>query len=144
MDTLFELASLRQLVARWKKEGRKIAFVPTMGNLHDGHLSLLEYAHSLGDRTIMSIFVNPVHFGENEDYQSYPATLDQDSEKLKENSLDILFAPDLQEIYPGGVDVDTRITVPGLSSMLCGEFRPDHFSGVATVVTKLLINIKPD
>ena len=144
MDTLFDLVSLRQVIAQWKKEGRKIAFVPTMGNLHAGHLSLLKHARSLGDRTIMSIFVNPIQFGESEDYQSYPDTHEQDSETLKENSLDVLFAPDLKEIYPGGMDVDTRLTVPGLSSILCGEFRPDHFSGVATVVTKLLINIEPD
>ncbi len=144
MDTLFDLVSLRQVIAQWKKEGRKIAFVPTMGNLHAGHLSLLKHARSLGDRTIMSIFVNPIQFGESEDYQSYPDTHEQDSETLKENSLDVLFAPDLKEIYPGGMDVDTRLTVPGLSSILCGEFRPDHFPGVATVVTKLLINIEPD
>jgi len=144
MDTLFDLASLRQVISQWKKEGRKIAFVPTMGNLHAGHLSLLKHAHSLGDRTIMSIFVNPIQFGENEDYQSYPDTLEQDSKTLKENSLDVLFAPDLKEMYPGGMNVDTRLTVPGLSSILCGEFRPDHFSGVATVVTKLFINIEPD
>lgn len=144
METVFDMANLRRVIAAWKKQGARIAFVPTMGNLHAGHLSLLEKARELGDRTITSIFVNPIQFGKGEDYESYPSTLEADSEKLDEHKLDVLFAPNLHELYPGGVNVDTRVTVPGLSSILCGRFRPDHFSGVATVVTKLFINIKPD
>jgi pantoate--beta-alanine ligase len=115
-----------------------------MGNLHDGHLSLLERAREISDRTIVSIFVNPIQFGKGEDYEKYPSTLDADRQKLESNNLDLLFAPDLKELYPGGMDVDTRVNVPGLSTILCGKFRPDHFSGVATVVTKLLINVTPD
>jgi len=144
METVFDLQRLRQIIAGWQREGHVIAFVPTMGNLHAGHLSLLEKARELGDKTILSIFVNPIQFGKGEDYEKYPSTLDADSRHLKEYDLDVLFAPDLDALYPGGVDVDTRVTVPGLSSILCGRFRPGHFSGVATVVTKLFVNIRPD
>ncbi len=144
METVFDLPRLRQIIAGWQREGQVIAFVPTMGNLHAGHLSLLEKARELGDKTIVSIFVNPIQFGKGEDYEKYPSTLETDSRHLKEYDLDVLFAPDLAALYPGGVDVDTRVSVPGLSSILCGKFRPEHFSGVATVVTKLFINIKPD
>lgn len=139
-----DLQSLRQTTDRWKKDGLRIAFVPTMGNLHDGHLSLLDKAADLADRTVVSIFVNPIQFGHGEDYERYPSTLEEDSGKLRARGLDLLFAPDLAELYPGGVDEDTRVTVPYLSSILCGRFRPGHFSGVATVVTKLFINVRPD
>jgi pantoate--beta-alanine ligase len=144
MKTVFDLPSLRREIIDWKQQGLRIAFVPTMGNLHDGHLSLLERAGQLGDRTIVSIFVNPIQFGRGEDYENYPSTLDADREKLESSKLDLLFTPDLKELYPGGMDSDTRVNVPKLSTILCGKFRPDHFSGVATVVTKLLINVTPD
>jgi len=144
METVFDLDGLRRVVRRWRAAGENIAFVPTMGNLHVGHFSLLERARELADRTIVSIFVNPIQFGKGEDYENYPSTLDEDREGLAANNLDLLFAPDLRQLYPGGVDVDTRVMVPGLSHILCGRFRPGHFSGVATVVTKLLINTQPD
>jgi len=144
MKTVFELPELRQVIAGWRRDGRRIAFVPTMGNLHSGHISLLEKARELADRTIASIFVNPIQFGRGEDYENYPSTLDQDRKKLEASNLDLLFMPNLKELYPGGVDEDTRVNVPGLSSILCGKFRPGHFSGVATVVSKLLINVTPD
>jgi pantoate--beta-alanine ligase len=144
MKTVFDLQSLRQVIAEWKREGSKIAFVPTMGNLHAGHISLLERAREVADRTVVSIFVNPIQFGKGEDYENYPSTLDADSKKLEASNLDLLFVPNLKELYPGGVDVDTRVNIPKLSSILCGKFRPGHFSGVATVVTKLLINVTPD
>lgn len=140
----YNLQSLRQTIDRWKMDGERIAFVPTMGNLHDGHLSLLDKAVELADRTVVSIFVNPIQFGHGEDYERYPSTLEEDSDKLRARGLDLLFAPDLAELYPGGMDEDTRVTVPHLSSVLCGRFRPGHFSGVATVVTKLFINVRPD
>lgn len=130
-------------VAVWKLEGLSIALVPTMGNLHEGHLSLLNQARVIADRTVVSIFVNPIQFGKGEDYERYPSTLEADRKKLADNGLDLLFAPDLKQLYPGGTDSDTRITVPELSNILCGEFRPGHFSGVATVVMKLLINVQP-
>ena len=144
METSFDLKSLRERVRGWKSEGLSIGLVPTMGNLHAGHVSLLERARDMADRTVASIFVNPIQFGKGEDYERYPSTLVEDQEKLGAAGLNLLFAPDLAELYPGGIEEDTRITVPQLSDILCGEFRPGHFSGVATVVAKLLINVQPD
>lgn len=144
METVFDLESLRGKISEWKRQSVRIAFVPTMGNLHQGHISLLTRAKEMADRTVMSIFVNPIQFGKGEDYLRYPSTLEDDKKILEENQLDLLFAPDLEQLYPGGMDVDTRVTVPELSNILCGEFRPGHFPGVATVVTKLLINVQPD
>ncbi|MGI9230057.1 MAG: pantoate--beta-alanine ligase, partial [Gammaproteobacteria bacterium] len=109
-----------------------------------GHLSLLRRASELADKTIVSIFVNPIQFGKGEDYEKYPSTLEADREKLAEYSLDLLFTPDLSQLYPGGTDIDCRINVPELTDILCGQFRPGHFSGVATVVAKLFINAQPD
>ncbi len=144
METVSSLADLRALVGRWKQAGYSIALVPTMGNLHDGHISLLHHARECADRTVVSIFVNPIQFGQGEDYEKYPSTLADDKNKLEKYGLDLLFTPDLGQLYPGGTDTDTRINVPELSNILCGEFRPGHFSGVATVVTKLLSNVQPD
>ena len=144
METVSSLADLRALVGRWKQAGYSIALVPTMGNLHDGHISLLHHARECADRTVVSIFVNPIQFGKGEDYEKYPSTLADDKNKLEKYGLDLLFTPDLGQLYPGGTDTDTRINVPELSNILCGEFRPGHFSGVATVVTKLLSNVQPD
>jgi len=144
MQTVHGLPDLREIILHWRRQGHSIAFVPTMGNLHGGHLSLLARARELADRTVMSIFVNPIQFGRGEDYERYPSTLAEDSRKLSANGLDLLFAPDLAQLYPGGFDTDTRVTVPELSDILCGKFRPGHFSGVATVVSKLLINVQPD
>lgn len=144
MQTVHGLPDLREIIRHWHRQGHTIAFVPTMGNLHGGHLSLLTCARELADRTVVSIFVNPIQFGKGEDYERYPSTLTEDSRKLSANGLDLLFAPDLAQLYPGGFDADTRVTVPELSDILCGQFRPGHFSGVATVVSKLLINVQPD
>ena len=102
------------LSARWKREGHTIALVPTMGNLHDGHISLLNHAREHADRTVVSIFVNPIQFGKGEDYEKYPSTLAEDKNKLEKYGLDLLFTPDLESLYPGGTDTDTRINVPGL------------------------------
>ncbi|MEM7469515.1 MAG: pantoate--beta-alanine ligase [Pseudomonadota bacterium] len=144
MKTVYDTHSLRNIVQRWRNNEEKVAFVPTMGNLHDGHLSLLNHARQLADRTIVSIFVNPIQFGKGEDYENYPSTLKQDGQKLSENGADILFAPNLSQLYPGGLEEDTRVSVPSLSKILCGKFRPGHFSGVATVVTKLFFSVLPD
>ena len=144
METVFSTADLRVKISAWRRAGERIAFVPTMGNLHDGHIALLERARHEADRTVVSIFVNPIQFGQGEDYAKYPSTLESDQEKLRRSGLDVLFAPNLQELYPAGTEEDTRVTVPGLSSILCGEFRPGHFSGVATVVTKLFYSVMPD
>ncbi|MBI1732250.1 MAG: pantoate--beta-alanine ligase [Gammaproteobacteria bacterium] len=144
MLTVHDLPDLREIIRHWKRQGNSIALVPTMGNLHGAHLSLLARAREIADRTVVSIFVNPIQFGKGEDYERYPSTLAEDSRKLSANGLDLLFAPDLTQLYPGGLDVDTRITVPELSDILCGRFRPGHFSGVATVVSKLFVNVEPD
>ena len=144
METVFSTADLRIKVSAWRRAGERGAFVPTMGNLHDGHIALLDRARQEADRTVFSIFVNPIQFGQGEDYAKYPSTLRSDQEKLSRRGLDVLFAPNLQELYPAGTEEDTRVTVPGLSSILCGEFRPEHFSGVATVVTKLFFSVLPD
>lgn len=144
METVFSLADLRATIQRWRRESARIALVPTMGNLHAGHISLLERARTLADRTVVSIFVNPIQFGKGEDYAKYPSTLDADIDKLGAAGLDVLFAPNLEQLYPGGIEEDTRVTVPGLSTILCGQYRPGHFSGVATVVTKLFNNVQPD
>lgn len=138
------LPDLREIIRHWRRQGHTIGFVPTMGNLHGGHISLLARARELADRTVVSVFVNPIQFGKGEDYERYPSTLPEDSSKLSANGLDLLFAPDLKQLYPGGMDVDTRVTVPQLSDILCGKYRPGHFSGVATVVTKLFANVEPD
>ncbi|NNM01452.1 MAG: pantoate--beta-alanine ligase [Gammaproteobacteria bacterium] len=140
-----DLPGLRAAIADWQHHGRSIALVPTMGNLHDGHISLLERAREAADRTVVSIFVNPIQFGKGEDYERYPSTLDADRARLEAAGLDLLFAPDLAQLYPGGTDDDTRVTVPPqLAGILCGAYRPGHFSGVATVVSKLFINARPD
>jgi pantoate--beta-alanine ligase len=144
METVFSTADLRIKVSAWRRAGERVAFVPTMGNLHDGHIALLDRARQEADRTVFSIFVNPIQFGQGEDYAKYPSTLRSDQEKLSRRGLDVLFAPNLQELYPAGTEEDTRVTVPGLSSILCGEFRPEHFAGVATVVTKLFFSVLPD
>lgn len=144
MDTVFSVADLRQTVAGWRRDGATCAFVPTMGNLHEGHITLLRKAQTLADRTVVSIFVNPIQFGRGEDYARYPSTLEEDQAKLSAAGLDLLFAPNLDQLYPGGMEEDTRITVPGLSTILCGQYRPGHFSGVATVVAKLFNNVQPD
>ena len=144
MESSFNIESLRKTMRQWKLAGQSVALVPTMGNLHDGHLSLLRHGKKIADRTVVSIFVNPIQFGRGGDYDRYPSTLDEDFAILEDAGLDLVFAPDLQELYPGGTSEDTRVTVPAISDILCGEFRPGHFSGVATVVIKLLINVQPD
>lgn len=144
MLTVKDPQQLRAVLHGWRQAGQRVALVPTMGNLHDGHFSLLEKARAIADRTVVSIFVNPIQFGKGEDYARYPSTLEQDGAKLSAHGLDLLFAPNLDDLYPGGMDRDTRVTVPILDHILCGTFRPGHFSGVATVVTKLFIMVQPD
>lgn len=144
METVSSLAGLRAVINGWKRAGHSIALVPTMGNLHDGHIALLNQARDRAERTVLSIFVNPIQFGRGEDYDKYPSTLAEDKNRLEQYGLDLLFMPDLRQLYPGGMDIDARVNVPGLSNILCGRSRPRHFSGVATVVAKLLVNAQPD
>jgi pantoate--beta-alanine ligase len=144
MDTVTTIAAVREHVRRWRSEGRRVAFVPTMGNLHAGHVSLIETARRHGERFVASIFVNPMQFGPNEDFAHYPRTPAQDARMLAEAGCDLMFMPDVLEIYPNGSGRATRVDVPGLSSILDGEFRPGHFEGVATVVAKLFHIVEPD
>ncbi len=144
MKTVRTIESLRENLKGWRQFDDSIALVPTMGNLHAGHLSLLELARTLADRVVVSIFVNPTQFGPGEDYAAYPRTLDADRRQLTHANVDILFAPPVEEIYPDGESGGTVVAVPGLSTILCGEFRPGHFDGVASVVTRLFNIVGPD
>ncbi|MGH8181194.1 MAG: pantoate--beta-alanine ligase [Steroidobacteraceae bacterium] len=144
MDTVTTIAAVHEHVRCWRNEGRRTAFVPTMGNLHAGHVSLIETARSHGDLFVASIFVNPMQFGPNEDFAHYPRTPAQDARMLSDAGCDLMFMPDVAEIYPNGSERATRVEVPGLSSILDGEFRPGHFEGVATVVAKLFHIVEPD
>jgi pantoate--beta-alanine ligase len=144
METVTTIAAVRERVRGWHREGLRVAFVPTMGNLHAGHVSLIETARRHGDRFVASIFVNPMQFGPNEDFAHYPRTPGEDARMLAEAGCDLMFMPDVGEIYPHGSQRATRVEVPGLSSILCGEFRPGHFEGVATVVAKLFHIVEPD
>lgn len=144
METVHFIDSLRMQVATIRKAGERIALVPTMGNLHLGHLRLVEAAKSMAHRSIVSIFVNPLQFGSNEDLDSYPRTLEEDKHQLRQVGLDLLFVPSAREMYPQGTECATRVEVTNLSHILCGASRPVHFAGVATVVTKLLNIVQPD
>lgn len=144
MKTVHTIAELRARVATWKRADERVAFVPTMGNLHRGHIHLVERARELAPRTVASIFVNPTQFGPKEDFAGYPRTLDEDSRQLAAVGLDLLFAPSVGEMYPRPLDEMTQVTVPELSGILCGASRPIHFRGVATVVSKLFNMVQPD
>ncbi len=135
---------LRQAVADWRESGDRIALVPTMGNLHRGHLELVKQARKVGDRVIVSVFVNPTQFGEGEDYKTYPRTLEIDALQLKRTSTDVLFAPEVSDVYPFGRRGATTVHVPELTSEFCGASRPGHFDGVATVVSRLYFMVQPD
>ena len=128
----------------WRTESGRIAFVPTMGNLHAGHLKLVRHARAIAERVVVSIFVNPMQFAQNEDYTSYPVTHEDDIKALQEVDADLLFMPEVSEVYDGGTGRTTQVVVPGLNAILEGEFRPTHFDGVTTVVTKLFNMLQPD
>jgi len=136
------VADLRAHVAPWRKAGKSIALVPTMGALHAGHLSLVTLAKSKADRVVVSIFVNPIQFGPREDFNTYPRDEAGDIEKLRAAGADLVFAPNTAEMYPAGFS--TKVSIRDLTEDLCGANRPNHFDGVATVVTKLLLQCAPD
>jgi pantoate--beta-alanine ligase len=139
------VAELRACVSGSRTRGERVGLVPTMGNLHEGHLSLIETARRHGaDAVVVSIFVNPLQFGPTEDYATYPRTPEEDHAALAAKGVALVFAPTVEEMYPGGQVATTRVEVPGLSSILCGQFRPGHFVGVATVVSKLFNMAQPD
>ena len=136
-DLCFELAEIR-------KSKKKISLVPTMGNLHEGHLSLIKYAQNISDYTVVSIFVNPTQFVAGEDFDEYPRTLDSDIESISRLNVDLVFVPDTEEIYPVNDQASIEVPVSELESIHCGKYRPGHFRGVATVVSKLFDMVKPD
>ena len=144
MDTLNTISELRETVRAARMSGKEIAFVPTMGNLHAGHISLVEEAKKHGNFIVVSIFVNPMQFGENEDLDSYPRTLDADLEKLKAVGAHLVFAPNAKEMYPQGLGSQTVVGIPTLATKLCGNSRPVFFDGIATVVSKLFNVVQPD
>lgn len=144
MNTVKTVRELRAAVARARGEGKRIGFVPTMGNLHSGHAALVTKAAQRADFVVASIFVNPLQFGANEDLDKYPRTLAADQEKLFAAGCHLLFHPDVSEMYPQGMSSQTRVMVQGVSEGLCGASRPGHFEGVATVVTKLFNMVQPD
>lgn len=144
MNTVKTVRELRAAIARARAEGKRIAFVPTMGNLHAGHVALVEKAGQRADFVVASIFVNPLQFGPSEDLARYPRTLIADQEKLVAAGCHLLFTPEVEEMYPQGMGLQTRVSVPSLSEGLCGGSRPGHFEGVATVVTKLFNMVQPD
>ncbi len=138
------LPLLRQHIRRLRQEGKRVALVPTMGNLHDGHMKLVDEAKARTDVVIVSIFVNPMQFDRPDDLVRYPRTLQEDCEKLNKRKVDYVFAPAVEEIYPHGLEGQTYVDVPGLSTMLEGASRPGHFRGVSTIVSKLFNLIQPD
>ncbi|WP_049722733.1 pantoate--beta-alanine ligase [Gilvimarinus polysaccharolyticus] len=144
MQVFHHTRSLREALAEARRNGKRIGFVPTMGNLHDAHLALVKQAQQTCDCVVVSIFVNRLQFGLNEDWDRYPRTLAADSAKLEAVNCDFLFCPDETEIYPNGMDEQTRVIVPAMTDVLCGASRPGHFEGVTTVVSKLFNIVQPD
>jgi len=136
--------SLRETLDDWRHNGEHIALVPTMGNLHDGHLSLITLAREQAERVVVSIFVNPTQFVEGEDFDQYPRTLERDKRLLKKLKADLVFVPDDETMYPFGIDNATSVTVPVLTADFCGAFRPGHFDGVTSVVSRLFSIVQPD
>jgi pantoate--beta-alanine ligase len=144
MQTLGLMVELRETIRAWRAAGDRIAFVPTMGNLHDGHLRLVDEARRECDRVVVSVFVNPSQFGPSDDFGAYPRTPAEDAGKLRALGVDLLYLPEVAEIYPDDPAHMTFVEVPGLSDDLCGGFRPGHFRGVATVVLKLFNQVQPN
>ena len=144
MEELSSIDALRKQVLAWRKAGLRVGFVPTMGNLHGGHLTLVDEARRQADRIVVSIFVNPTQFSAGEDFSDYPRTYEADCALLKTKAVDLVFAPSVEALYPDGPSLQTRVDVPRLNDMLCGLSRPGHFTGVATVVAKLFNIVQPD
>jgi pantoate--beta-alanine ligase len=144
MDVFKSVAQIRALVGEWRRQGLRIGFVPTMGNLHDGHFALVDLARENADRVVSSIFVNPTQFGPNEDYALYPRTPDSDVSGLRAHGVDALLLPSVEDMYPFGTANYVQMHVPGITDILCGRHRPGHFNGVATVVSRLFNMVQPD
>ena len=135
---------LAEQIAEWRLHDEHVALVPTMGNLHAGHVALVDLAREHAERVVVSIFVNPTQFGEGEDFDDYPRTLERDKRRLKKSAADLIFAPDVGTMYPFGLEKATLVSVPGLTEHFCGVSRPGHFDGVTTVVARLFSLVLPD
>lgn len=144
MQVVHTREDLREHLVSWRREGEHVAIVPTMGNLHAGHISLVELAREHAERIVVTVFVNPTQFGAGEDFAEYPRSLDRDARQVKRAGADVMFAPDVDTVYPVGVENATIISVPGVSENFCGSFRPGHFDGVTTVVARLFAMVQPD
>ncbi|GAB3035820.1 pantoate--beta-alanine ligase [Oleiagrimonas citrea] len=144
MQTVTEIQALRAVVRGWRESGQAVGLVPTMGNLHAGHYSLLKQARARCDRVVASVFVNPTQFGPGEDFERYPRTLAQDQAGLADHDCDVVFAPSVETMYPFGPEQSVRVQVPRLTESLEGAHRPGHFDGMATVVCKLFNLVQPD
>lgn len=144
MQVFHHVASLREALAGARRNGKTIGFVPTMGNLHDAHIELVRLARQHCDVVVVSIFVNRLQFGLNEDWDTYPRTMEQDMARLRAVDCDFLFHPEENEIYPNGMDEQTRVVCPAMTDVLCGASRPGHFEGVTTVVAKLFNIVQPN
>src|SRR5436190_11048830 len=144
MRTVHSVLELRAAVAGLRRGGEQVGFVPTMGNLHDGHYALVRLARERAGRVVASVFVNPTQFGPREDFGAYPRTLEADAMGLEQHGCDLLFAPSMADMYPEGTEGHTQVIVPGLGDVLCGASRPGHFAGVAMVVAKLFNLVRPD
>lgn len=144
MEIITSTESLREQISDWRDAGDHIALVPTMGNLHQGHLSLVSLARAHAERIVVSVFVNPTQFGEGEDYDDYPRTEERDKRQLQRENADLLFMPDVDTMYPFGIDSATSVAVPILTDELCGSSRPGHFDGVTSVVSRLFSLVQPD
>lgn len=144
MQVIDNVAELRAVVNDWRRQGLSIALVPTMGNLHRGHLSLVEEARRRGDRVVATIFVNPMQFDRSDEVERYPRTLEQDAEQLRRHGADLLFTPPIEEVYPEPLETTAKVELPKVTEILCGAYRPGHFTGVTTVVAKLFNMVTPD
>ncbi len=143
MQVLHSKTELAEQIAEWRHHGDHVALVPTMGNLHKGHVALVDLAREHAEHVVVSVFVNPTQFGEGEDYDKYPRTLERDTRRLK-GKADLIFAPDVDTMYPFGIKMATTVSVPGLTENFCGASRPGHFDGVTTVVARLFAIVQPD
>ncbi len=144
MELVSTREELRELHEGWRHHDEHVAVVPTMGNLHAGHLSLVDLARQHAERVVVTLFVNPTQFGDGEDFEEYPRTLKRDTQRLRKLDADVLFTPDVDTVYPFGIDKATVVSVPGLTRNFCGASRPGHFDGVTTVVARLFALVQPD
>ena len=144
MEFIQSKSELREQLTEWRQHDEHVAIVPTMGNLHAGHVSLVELAREHAERVVVTVFVNPTQFAEGEDFEDYPRTLERDKRRLQTVDTDVIFAPEVETLYPFGLQNATLVTVPGLSENFCGSFRPGHFDGVTSVVARLFALVQPD